>query len=332
MRKINLLSSLRKSTWLAAFAAVAALAPAGALAQTYPERAITLVVPYSPGGLNDRLARLIGPKLSERLGVPIVVENRPGAAAQVGTAHVVNSKPDGYTLLIGNSDGMTFGPATKSSVPYDVTKDFTYIGVIRNQSQLALALAPALEGTDIKAFLKRGREGRGLKHGTTGAGGTIHIQSLLLAEAAKLQVVDVPYKGMSGAVTALLGDQVDFVFITPSTVTPLREAGKVSVIAQSGPSRHFLLSDVPTLDELGVTGITELPGWIGVVGPAGIDDDIVATLRNAMTETMKDPELIETLKAQGEQPYDLPADKFESFVVDQFPFWEKFAVDNNLRK
>ncbi len=332
MKRAGILGNFGRHLRLAALAAGALVVTSAAMAQTYPDRAITVVVPYSPGGLNDRLARLIGPKLSERLGVPIVVENRPGAAAQVGTAHVANATPDGYTLLIGNSDGMTFGPATKSSVPYDVSKDFSFIGVIRNQSQRALALSPALAGTDIEAFLKRGRAGNGLKHGTTGAGGSIHLQSLLLAEAADLKVLDVPYKGMSGAVTALLGDQVDFVFITPSTVTPLREAGKVSVIAQSGPSRHFLLADVPTLTELGVTGLTEVPAWIGLVGPAGLDDDVVATLRKAMTETMQDEELRAALKTQGEQPFDLPAAEFQSFVVDQLPFWKKFAADNGLRK
>jgi len=279
--------------------AVAGLAGAPAVlaadaAKDYPNRPIRFICPYNPGGAGDIFTRVVGQKMSEFFGQPVVVDNRAGANGGIGTALVAKATPDGYTLVMGNSGPMTVNPNLYKNVPYNPVKDFTPI----SQGTVywyVLVVPPSMpvKGLDDMIALLKSKPGQ-LTYGSTGIGGGNHLAGELFNLMTKTTAIHVPYTGSAPALAALLGGQTSYMFDTVVTATPHIKGGKLRAIGQTAQRRAGSLTDVPTLDELGLKGF-EITQWQAVAGPAGIPKPILDKLHQAVVQALKSPEVIDRI-------------------------------------
>ncbi|WP_296464504.1 tripartite tricarboxylate transporter substrate binding protein [Pigmentiphaga sp.] len=265
------------------------LLPAVHAQSDYPNRPITLVNPYAPGGPADTLARELASKLKERLGQPVVVENKPGSGAVVGTGYVARAKPDGYTLLMGTSPGMIVGPLIERTT-YDGLKDFDLIGLIANQPVVLVANAKL--GIDsLQDLIERARKNPGqFNFASAGTGGPTHLAGEMLRRRANIQIVHVPYKGAAPALQDLIGGQVQLGMLSASPVLPFVKDGRLKALAYTGSRRSSLLPDVPTMAEAGVQNWSEVSTWYALAAPRGTPQAIITKLSEALTAINADPQ------------------------------------------
>ncbi|MCC6474473.1 MAG: tripartite tricarboxylate transporter substrate binding protein [Burkholderiales bacterium] len=307
---------------MAATLAALALSAAG---QEYPSRPIRLIVPFAPGGTTDLAARLLGEGLRERLGQPVVVENRPGGGSVIGVETVGRAAPDGYTLLFGESGGMAVVPAIKKKAPYDPVRDFSAIGFVAH-SPHALAINSKLPVRSLAGFIDyaKARPGK-LNYGSSGPGSPSHMITGLFALQAHLDMVDVPFKGGSQALPALIAGEIDMMIIGPTGLTPFVEAGQLRVLAQTGRTRHPLLSSVPTMAELG-TAVTigreiDVTSWFGIFGPVGVGRPIVSSLNRQITAVLAQPAVQKRLIEVGCEVQTMSPEAFAQFVAAENRKW-----------
>ena len=263
------LSRSRFLSCLMAGAAVLALPLAHAQAQSYPDRPIKLVVPFAPGGATDILGRLLATSLGERLGQPVVVENRPGAGTVVAGALVAKAPPDGYTLLLGASTTLTLNPVIRNPLPYDPLRSFTPLGLVADMGLVLVAHneTPARTLPELVALAKTDPDK--LSYGSFGTGSSVHFGGEMLKTATGMRMVHVPFNGSSPSLTALMGGQVQVAVDTVVATTPLIKAGKIRPIAALGPQRLPLLPQVPTVAESGYPGFA-MDTWFAFLAPAGL--------------------------------------------------------------
>jgi tripartite-type tricarboxylate transporter receptor subunit TctC len=264
----------------------------------YPSHPIRFICPYVPGGAGDIFTRTIGQKLSESLGQPVVVDNRPGANGGIGTDLVAKAQPDGYTLLMGNSGPMTINPVLYKHVPYDPIKDFA--PVTQGTSYMYVLVVPAsLPVTNLHDFIGvlKAKPGQ-MTYGSTGIGGGNHLSGEMLNLMTHTRSVHVPYTGSAAALAALLGGQINYMFDTVITSVPQVRAGKLRALGVTALHRAISLPDVPTLDAAGLKGF-ELTQWQAVVAPGGTPKAIVDLLHHEVVEALKKPDVIERLATQG---------------------------------
>ena len=264
----------------------------------YPARPIRFVCPYVAGGAGDIFSRTVAQKLTEALGQTVVVDNRPGANGGIGTALVARAVPDGHTLLMGNSGPMTVNPVLYKKVPYDPIKDFA--PVTQGTSYMYVLVVPAaMPVAGLAGFvdLLKAMPGQ-LTYGSTGVGGGNHLSGELFNLITGTQSVHVPYTGSAAALAALLGGQINYMFDTVITAVPHLRAGRLRGIGVTALKRASALPEVPTLDELGLTGF-ELTQWQAVVAPAGTPKPIVERLYGEVAKALKMPDVIERLATQG---------------------------------
>ena len=288
---------------MVAAAAIAAI-PSGAAAQRgetadkYPSRPIRFICPYVPGGAGDIFTRTVGQKLSESLGQPVVVDNRPGANGGIGTDLVARAAPDGYTLLMGNSGPMTVNPVLYRKVPYDPLKDFA--PVTQGTSYMyVLVVPPSLPAANVGEFVSALKAKPGvMTYGSTGIGGGNHLSGELFSLMTGTRSIHVPYTGSAAALAALLGGQISYMFDTVITAVPHVRAGKLRALGVTARRRSLALPDVPTLDAAGLKGF-ELTQWQAVVAPGGTPKAIVDLLHREVVEALKKPDVIERLATQG---------------------------------
>ena len=289
---------------IAALAAAAgvALAPVGpSSAQApYPNRSIRVVVPYTAGTGIDILARVVGQKLAEKLKVAVVVDNRPGASGNIGTDAVVKAPPDGYTLLMNASTHVT-NAALQASVPYDPVKSFTPIGPVA-VGNLALVVNPSVPAKSVPELvaLAKAQPGK-LNYASPGSGTPHHLAMELFKLHFKVDLVHVPYKGTAGAVTDLLGGQVQVMFLPVHVALPQVQAGKLRMLAAGGAHRSPATPNVPSLADEGVADI-DVDIWYALFAPAGLPKDEVALLNAETNAILADPEVRESLLKQGLNP------------------------------
>jgi tripartite-type tricarboxylate transporter receptor subunit TctC len=290
-----------KRFWVLVSGAIAAAAIAGApaafaadAAQDYPNRPIRFICPYNPGGAGDIFTRVVGQKLAEILGQPVVVDNRAGANGGIGTALVAKATPDGYTLVMGNSGPMAVNPNLYNNVPYNVVKDFTPIsqGTVYWYVLVVLPATP-VKGLDDMIALLMSKPGQ-LTYGSTGIGGGNHLAGELFNLMTKTTAIHVPYTGSAPALAALLGAQTSYMFDTVVTATPHVKAGRLRAIGQTARKRAGSLPEVPTLDELGLKSF-EITQWQAVAGPAGIPKPIVDKLHKAVVQALNSPEVVDRI-------------------------------------
>jgi tripartite-type tricarboxylate transporter receptor subunit TctC len=310
---------------------LASLAPwAGAQAQGYPSKPIHLVIPFPPGGATDVVGRLVGRKLGERLGQPVVIDNRPGAGTVVGASFVAKAPADGYTLLASSGSTFTVNPAINAKLPYDPVKSFEPIGLVSRVPLIVLA-NPGVPVNDLKQLVAAvKREPDKYVYGSFGNGTTAHFTGELLWNAAGVKLPHVAYKGSAPAITDLLAGQIPFSIDTVNAALPHLKSGKLKAIAVTGANRATQLPDVPTVAESGLVGFVS-DSWLAIVAPRGLPPEARARLQKALAETMKDIEVREKLLASGlEVAYEPPAG-VAALIEYELPRMRAIAERANIR-
>jgi tripartite-type tricarboxylate transporter receptor subunit TctC len=314
---------------LCAVAFTFTLAAAQAAAQAYPNKPVHLVIAFPPGGTSDFVGRVVADKMSQLLGQPIVVENKPGATGLIGTQFVAQAAPDGYTLLLAPSD-FTLAPGLQAKPPYDPVKDFAAIGLFINYPHVLVAY-PGLPANNAKELIALAKSKPGqLNFASGGSGGSNHISGVAFAHAAGIDLTHVPYKGNGPAITDLLADRVQLLFTSIGPVEGHLKSGKLKAIAVTGPKRLAALPDVPTVSEIALPGY-EFMTWYGLAAPAGTPRPIIDRLNADLRKAMASPEVMEKLANIGGDLTVNSPDEFTAMIKSEVGRWHKLAKDTNLK-
>jgi tripartite-type tricarboxylate transporter receptor subunit TctC len=309
-----------------ALQAVTALGPAAA--QEYPNKPLRIIVPFSPGASNDTLARITADALTPRLGQPVVVENKPGAGSAIGVDFVAKSPADGYTFLWAASDGISVLPAVKANLPYSAN-DFTYLAQMFDTSFMVVinSKIPASNMAEFVAYLKA-NPGK-VRFGTSGAGSLAHLALALMEKRLGVKMVHVPYKGMAGVVTDILGGHIEAAVITPPTVSVHKTSDKIRIIGTTGSKRTPLFPDLPTFKEAGLPEVV-VEVWYGLVGPANLPANVAARMQKEIVEILKDPEVLKKYKAVFFEPTYQAAEPFRNYVLEGLAKWKEIAASEKI--
>lgn len=310
-------TSLSRRCVMALGLAATTMAGLPALAADYPSKPVTLVVAYAAGGGTDAIARVFAAQLEKELGGRVIVDNRPGAAGNIGTDVVANARPDGYTLLIGNQGPMVVNPHI-FDMRHDPAEALDPIAMIANAS-LVVVTGPRLPVGTLPELLDKAKS-QELVYGSAGNASASHVATLLLAQTAGIEMKHVPYKGAGPAVNDLVGGHIDFMVTTVPSVIGLIQDGTLKALAVTGDQRFPGLPDVPTAQEAGLAGYTA-SAWYGVMGPKGIPDDIRAKIAAATAATLKDPGFLEKLANDGAVAADLEGQAFADFMAAERTRW-----------
>lgn len=290
-------------------------------AQAYPAKPIKLVVPFAAGGSTDLLARIVAQKLAVRLGQPVVVENRPGAGAMLGTAFVAKSPPDGYTLLMGVTSSLVFGPLMSKQQYYDPLKDLTPISRLVNHPSI-LIVHPSVKANTVAELVALAKDNPGkLNFGSQGNGTTAHLAGERFNSAAGVNIVHVPYKGAAPAMTDLLAGRIQMLFDSASTALPHMKSGGVRALAVAGRTRFSGLPDLPTIGESGYPGF-DMASWNALLGPAGLPKDVVARLAADVAVVFGEQELRERLRADGVEAIGADPAELANHMSAELRTWE----------
>jgi tripartite-type tricarboxylate transporter receptor subunit TctC len=303
--------------------------PGIALAQAFPSKPIRIVVAFAPGGIADFAARSVSQKLSENFGVPVVVENRPGAGGITGAEIVAKSPPDGYTLLV-TSISHTINPSVRKSLPFDAVRDFAPVTLITDAPNL-LVVHPSLPVKSVKELvaLARARPGQ-INYASSGTGTSTHLSGELFKSLARVDVVHVPYKGGGPAVIDLVGGHVETMFSTLPSVLQQVRAGKLRGLAVTGARRFPSAPEFPTMIEAGMAGY-EVSGWSGMFAPAGAPREAVSRLAAEIGKILQAPELRERFFVQGAEPVGNAPEAFAAFVRSEISKWKKVVEASGMQ-
>ena len=321
---------------IAPFLMTAALAASSltglAQAQTvasFPAKAVTLVVPFTPSSGSDIIARIIAPKLAARWGQPVVVDNKPGASGNLGARQVASAAPDGYTLLMAiNSFTMT--PAIYKSMPFDAVADFAPVVKLAEAGYTFAvnSAVPAKDMASLIAYLKQ-NDGK-INYGTPGNGTPQHLAMELFKSGAGVNVLHVPYKGIQGALTDLMGGQVQLMFATVHSMRPPIESGKVRALAVTGQARNPLAPDVPTFREQGIAYMDSVDAWYAVLAPARTPADLVARLNRDFIEVMNSDDVRSALAKQGLSIKTSSPEQLAAIIKSDLARWKKVVTDAKI--
>ena len=305
-----------------AIAALLAVFAQNAFAQAYPTHSIRLVVPFPAGGTTDILARAAAQKLSESLGQAVVVDNRPGAAGNIGADLVAKSAPDGYTLLMGTVGTHAINPSLYAKMPYDHVKDFVPVVLVAGVPNV-LAVYPAFPVNSVAELIALAKAKPGtINFASSGSGTSIHMSGELFKSMAGVDMTHVPYKGSAPALTDLMGGQVQIMFDNLPSALPLIKAGKLRAIAVTSLKRAPALPDVPTISESGLPGF-EASSWFGVLAPAGTPAPIVAKINADVNKWLQSPEAREQMLAQGANAAGGTPEQFAAHIRAETEKWAK---------
>jgi len=307
---------------LAAFATSAA-------AQAWPAQPVRIVVGYPAGGASDVAARLVGQKMAERLGQPVVIDNRPGAAGNIGAEAVAKAAPDGYTLLLGTIS-LSVNPSLYPKMAYDPLKDLAAISMI-SSTPFVLVSNPASPYTSARALLDAARAGKApIHYATAGNGSGSHLFTELLSSTAGVKLTHVPYRGAAPAMNDVLGNQVPVTFDNIITTLPLVKGGKLRALAVSTGQRSKVAPDIPTLAESGVPGF-DATAWFGLFAPAGTPRDVILRLNREVAEAVKDPAVSEKLLQLGAEPASTTPEQFDAFFRGEVSKWGKVVRQAQIK-
>jgi len=317
------LSRSRFLACLAAGAAALALPPAFAQ-QHYPDHPIKLVVPYAPGGATDILGRLLATALGEKLGQPVIVDNRPGASTAVGAGLVAKAQPDGYTLLLGAGSTLTMNPVVRKTLPYDPQRGFTMLGVVADMGLVLVANNEVKANTLQELVAESKAAPDKFSYGSFGSASSVHFAGELLKTATGLNMLHVPFNGSSPSLTALMGGQVQLAVDTVVATTPLIKSGKIKPIAALGAKRLALLPQVPTVAESGYPGF-DMSTWFTFMAPAGLAAPVQRKLEQTLAEVMAVPEMQRKLVDVGLTPAWGPGSALRERVERELPLMREVA-------
>lgn len=312
MRKHFLFATLS----LAAFAGAA-------FAQEYPSRHVRMIVPYSPGGSNDLIGRLIAGRLAQSMRQQFVVENRPGAGGTIGAAMAAKAEPDGYTLLVASAGAITTAPSMYSKLPFDPLKDLAPITNIVLQPNV-LVVHPSVPVKTLKEFIALAKANPGkLSYGSSGVGATQHLASELFSMMTGCDIVHVPYKGGGPAMVGIRSGEIDFMFSVLPTAVPLIKSGQLRAVAMTTARRVKAFPDLPTVHESGLPGF-EISGFIGLFAPAKVPQFIQSKLNAEVMKAMT-PDVQERLVDLGLEVDVGPPEKFKAFLRDDIARYAKIV-------
>jgi tripartite-type tricarboxylate transporter receptor subunit TctC len=313
-----------------ALACVGMLFSLSCLAEAYPSKPLHLFVPFPPGGANDNLARIIGQKLSTRLGQQVIVDNRPGAGITLGTGIAAKSAPDGYNMLIVNSIMLSASPSLYSRLSYDPVTDFVPIAPIA-VAPYVLVVADQFPAKDFAEFLALMKSRPGYyNYSSSGIGSTPHLITELLKRQTGIDVRHVPYKGGGPSVVGLLAGDVAFTIESISTVASQIKSGKMRLLAVTSPKRIELFPDAPTISESGVPGF-EVTAMYGLVAPKGTPGDIIGRLHKEVSASLQSPEVKELFLKQGAEAVVLPAEELGTKIKYEVDNWSKIIKEAGIK-
>jgi tripartite-type tricarboxylate transporter receptor subunit TctC len=299
------------------------LASVLSFAQDYPAKPVKLVVPFAAGGPADIYARFIGVRLSETMGQPFVVDDRPGAGSIIGTDAVAKSAPDGYALLV-MSNAQTVNETLIPNRPYQLMRDFVPVAPI-NYSDLVLVVHPSVGANSVADLVRIAKASPGkLNYASSGPGTPYHMAGELFKAMAGVDIVHVPYRGSSGARTDVLGGQVQMMFDAVPTMSEHARTGRVIALGTTGKTRSTVLPNVPTIAEAGVTGY-EAVIWLGVMAPKGTPPAIVSRLNAEIVKVQNRPDVRQEWASQGAVPMVMTPDEFGRYLNDDIVKWERIV-------
>ena len=318
--------------WLQGLAVGAAFmtGSANAASPEYPTRPIKLISPWAPGGANDIFCRALAQKLTESLGQPVVVENKPGAAGTIGSDIAAKAPADGYTLVMGSSPTHSIAPGLYPKLPYDPLKDFapvTLAAVVPN----ILVVNPALPIHSVKELIDYAKANPGkLNFSSTGNGSSQHLFGELFKFLAGINIVHVPYKGTAPALNDLLSNQVQMAFENPPALLPHIQAGRLRALAIAGTKRSASLPDLPTVAEAGVPGY-DVSVWFGIFAPAGTPKPIVDQLNNAISTALASPDIKTRMDGFGAEIIATGPEGFDAYLRNEIPKWAAIIKAANVK-
>jgi tripartite-type tricarboxylate transporter receptor subunit TctC len=296
----------------------------------YPDRTIEIVVPYTPGGTVDLLARALAPRLTAAWGQPVVVLNRPGAGGSVGAEFVAKSAPDGYTLFLSTNSPLTTNLALYPSLGYDPLRDFQPI-ILAGENALVLAANPKLPVTNVKQLIALAKSEPGkLNCATSGNGSTAHLSLATFNKEAGVSIAHVPYRGGVPSLTAAVAGEVQLVFSDIVPTIPQIRDNRLKALGQTGLRRAQIAPDIPTLNQSGLPGF-DITAWIGAVAPKGTPGEIVKKLNGEIGRALKDPEFAAKISTVGIDPIGSTPEEFQVFLAKEIPRWKKIVQDADVK-
>lgn len=314
---------------LAAFSITLLVTSAACVAQSFPSKPITLIVPYPPGGAVDPVARMYGQKLTEAWDVPVIVRNVPGAGGTIGISQAAKAQPDGYTVALA-AGALSSYASLYEQLPFDPSKDFTFINLAVGLS-LALAANPSLPVDSVSELVAYAKEHPGkLSYATTGHGTLPHLGTELFKSMADIEILHVPYKGSGASTLAAVAGDVDLIYDTAFLLSPQVEAGRLKFIASSGRTRAESIPDVPTFSETYPDYSVE--SWLGFIGPAGIPSEVTRKWAEEIVRINEMPDFRAQLQSQGLAPISSTPDEFSERVQAEILQWEKVIHDAQISK
>jgi tripartite-type tricarboxylate transporter receptor subunit TctC len=306
------------------------LASLAAFGQGYPSKPIRLIVPFAAGGGNDNVARLVGKSLSDSVGQQVVIDNRPGAGGVLGAELAAKSAPDGYTLFLGGVASHAINPNLNDSLPYDPIRDFAPVALLAS-APLVLVVHPSVPAESFKAFVALARSKPGqLNYASNGNGSSSHLAAVMFDSMTGADMVHVPYKGLSPALTDLLSGRVQLMFSSVVAILPHIRADKLRGLAVTGGKRLPSMPSLPTIAESGLPGY-EASSWYGVLAPAGTPLEIVARLNAELVKALAQPEVRGSLLAEGAEPIGGTPEQFAAHISSEKERLGKLIRDAKIR-
>ncbi len=305
-----------------------ALIATPALTQPYPNRPVRIVVPFPAGGGVDTMARIVGQRLSERIGQPVLVEHRPGAGGTLGADAVAKAAPDGYTVLL-TVNALAISASLYKTLPFDPLKAFNPVVQVA-ANPFVLVGSPKMQAATVQDVIALARAKPGtLNYGSSGLGAPLHLLAEMFKHGAKLDIAHIPYRGDAPMLTALLAGDVQIGFMPAGTGVPQVKNGQVKGLAVTGRKRSPALPDVPTLLEAGVPGL-EADSWYGLFAPAGTPRDIVLRLQREMVEVLKLPDVVARLRTGGNEPVGSTPEQLDAIYRADIARFSKVIADAKI--
>jgi tripartite-type tricarboxylate transporter receptor subunit TctC len=312
---------------LACFCAIVVV---GAGAQTYPVKPVRLVSPYPPGGANDILARIISPKLGEYLGQQIVIENRSGAAGNIGAEFVAKAAPDGYTILMGQASNLTINVSLMSKMPYDPVKDLAPVTLVATTPNL-LVVHPSLPVRTVKDLVALAKAKPGaVNYASSGSGSAGHLAGELFKRVAQIDMVHIPYKGAAPALIDVVAGQAQLYFTSPISATPFVKGGRLRMVAVTSLKRSPSLPDIPTVAESGYADF-EVVSWWGILTPAAVPREIIARLHTDIVKVLALPETKIKFADQGADVASNTPAEFAAYIKTEIAKWGKLIKELGVK-
>lgn len=318
---------VRPGVWLLA---ALGFMPAPAWCQTYPARPIRIIDGFPAGGGTDFLARVIGQKLTERLGQSVIVDNRAGAAGNIGAEVAAKSPPDGYTLFIGLSSTLAPSPSLYSRLGYDVLRDFAPVTLVAS-GLYVLVVHPSLPAISLKALiaLAKARPGQ-INYGSSGVGAPLHLAAEMLKARAGIDLVHVPYKGAAPVIAAVTAGEVSMGFASLAAALPMVKVGKLRALAVTSAGRSAAVPELPTVAESGFPGFDITP-WYGILAPAATPREIVSLLNAEIGRIVRLPDVRKAFATQGLEAVSSTPEQLAAVLKAEIAQWAKVIRDANIR-